>query len=289
MADTKRVLVVGATGQVGAAVMRLAAHRPELDAIGATRRAAVPAGWRHLDLDMPETLLAALDGIDSAILVTGYTVDMLRQSKAFVDAARYARLGHLVHVGACGGDSTDVAHYGWHQFVERYIEWSGIGFTHLRPEIFMQNLLGYGDLPAVRGDKLVNWVGDARQSWVDANDVAQAAVAALVEPERHGGRTYRLGYEAATFAEIAAIMTEELGRPIRYEPRSPDEFYAEVFARGGEPAYMTCIRDCFRRLTAGELTETDEVFDTFRAFSDRPPRNLRSFIRANSNSLLGQQ
>ncbi|WP_069659011.1 Rossmann-fold NAD(P)-binding domain-containing protein [Arcticibacter eurypsychrophilus] len=51
---------------------------------------------------------------------------------------------NVVHLGACGRDDTTVAHWAWHQLVEKYIEWSGFIFTHLRPETFMQNVLSYG-------------------------------------------------------------------------------------------------------------------------------------------------
>jgi len=77
---------------------------------------------RYLDLDRHETLPAALNGIDRALLLTGYSVDMLKQSKAFLDAAKLAGVQHIVHIGASGAPTNEVAHWGWHQFIERYIE-----------------------------------------------------------------------------------------------------------------------------------------------------------------------
>ena len=76
-----------------------------------------------------------------------------------------------------------MAHYGWHQFIERYIEWCGFSFTHLRPEIFMQNLLGYGGESYVKEGVIRHYVGGARLSWVDCEDVAAVAAACLLEPE----------------------------------------------------------------------------------------------------------
>ncbi|MFC7669540.1 NAD(P)H-binding protein [Hymenobacter humi] len=68
-----------------------------------------------LDFDREETLAPALAGIDRVLLVTGYTVDMLRQSKAFLDQAHLAGVRHVVHLGACGPDDTTVAHWAWHR------------------------------------------------------------------------------------------------------------------------------------------------------------------------------
>ena len=125
MASTKpKVLILGATGQVGGAVVPHLVADAGVDVVVATRS---PARWKtpgttavRLDLDEPETLAPALDGVERAFLVTGYTVDMLRQSKDFLNAARRAGVKHVVHLGACGDDDTRVDHYAWHQFIELY-------------------------------------------------------------------------------------------------------------------------------------------------------------------------
>jgi hypothetical protein len=90
-----------------------------------------------------------------------------------------------VHLGACGDDDTRVAHYAWHQFIERYVEWCGFSFTHLRPEIFMQNMLGYGGESFIQKGVIRHYIGDARLSWVDVEDVGAAAAACLAQPEEH--------------------------------------------------------------------------------------------------------
>jgi uncharacterized protein YbjT (DUF2867 family) len=81
----------------------------------------------ELDLDRFETFAPALKEIDRIFMDAAYTVDMLRQSKDLMNAAHRANVKHIVHLGACGNDDTRVAHYGWHQFIERYIQSSGIG------------------------------------------------------------------------------------------------------------------------------------------------------------------
>jgi NAD(P)H dehydrogenase (quinone) len=143
-----KILVLGATGQVGKGIVEILKNNPEVEVIAAARSPqkakslGVPVVY--LDLDNPESIASAVQGIDRALLATGYTIDMMRQSKDFLNNAKKAGLKHIVHLGACGDDDTRVAHYAWHQFIERYVEWCGFSFTHLRPEIFMQNLLGYG-------------------------------------------------------------------------------------------------------------------------------------------------
>ena len=172
----------------------------------------------YLDLDEFNCIQPALKGIDRIFLMTGYTVDMLRQSKDLVDAARKTGAEQIVHLGACGDDDTHVGHYGWHQFIERYIASSGIRYyTHLRPEMFMQNLLGYGGESFVEEGVIRQYIGNARLSWVDCDDVAAVAAEALLDPEKHHGKTYRMGYEAKNYSEIAEVMTKLIGKPFRYE------------------------------------------------------------------------
>ena len=94
-----------------------------------------------LDLNDEATHRPALEGTDRRFVVRGYTVDMLRQSKVLLDNVGEAGVSHVVHLVACGRDDTSVAHWAWHQLVERYIQWAGFSYTHLRPETFMQNML----------------------------------------------------------------------------------------------------------------------------------------------------
>jgi uncharacterized protein YbjT (DUF2867 family) len=289
MTSTKpKLLILGATGQVGGAVIPHLTGSPDIQVVVATRS---PEKWKtpgttavRLDLDRPETLAPALEGVERVFLVTGYTLDMLRQSKDFLNTAKRAGVKHIVHLGACGDDDTRVDHYAWHQFIERYIEWCGFSFTHLRPEIFMQNLLGYGGESFVKDGVIRHFVGSARLSWVDCEDIAAVAAACLLDPVKHAGQTYRLGYEAKTFHDVAEIFTRVLGQPFRYEARPPEEFLQKVLAAGSEPAYMRCVYNSYVWLTAGVDIRADEVFDNFPAITGRPPRTLADFAKTHAAS-----
>jgi NAD(P)H dehydrogenase (quinone) len=272
---------MGATGQVGRAVIPHLASNPNIEIVAASRspekatNLGVPVV--HLDLDRFETLAPALEGVERIFLATGYTIDMLRQSKALLDEAKRAGVKHVVHLGACGDNDTQVAHYGWHQFIERYIEWSRFSYTHLRPEIFMQNLLGYGGVGAVNKGVIRHFVGNARWSWVDCDDVGTVAAACLLDAEKHNGKTWRLGYEAKTFYEVAEVFTQALGQPFSYEPRPPEEFLQNVLAAGGDPAYMHCVYQSYVDLTAGKDLRADQVFDSYTAITGKKPTTLAAF------------
>jgi uncharacterized protein YbjT (DUF2867 family) len=284
MSDGKRkILVTGATGQIGGALVRLLAGESDLQVVAAARTPekaqslGVPVVL--LDYDREETLAPALKGVDSLFMVTGYTVDMLKQSKAIINAAKRAGVKHIVHLGAPGDDDTKVGHWGWHQFVERYIEWSGISFTHLRPEIFMQNLLSYGGAEAEGKGVIRHYIGDARISWVDCDDVAAVAAVALKHPEVHAGKTYHLGYEARSYPEIAGILSQVIGQRFTDEPRPPEEFLDQMLAAGADPAYMRCVYQNWIDYEARAIPGQDAVYDNFFDLTGRKPTTWADFAK----------
>jgi NAD(P)H dehydrogenase (quinone) len=280
-----RILITGATGQVGSKTIRFLLAKEEIEIVAAVRTPAKADSFTAkgiatvlLDFDDESTYLPALEGMDRVFIVTGYTVDMLRQSKALLDSAKKAGVRHVVHLGACGRDDTTVAHWAWHQMVERYIQWCGFSYTHLRPETFMQNLLSYGGKKAIEGGVIHAYVESARLSWVDVEDVAQVAALALAHPEVHGGQTYRLGYDAKDFDELASLMTSIVGKPFRYQPLPPEVFLQAMRDSGAEMAYMNCVYDHYKRYAAGTIPGADDTFDNFPGITGKPPTTWVDFI-----------
>lgn len=287
-----RILITGATGQVGGKTIDLLLANKSIEIIAAVRTSAKAAPFTArgiatviLDFDDESTHGKAFENIDRIFIVTGYTVDMLRQSKALLDAAKKQGVHHVVHLGACGPDDTSIGHWAWHQLVERYIEWCGFTFTHLRPQDFMQNLLGYGGKKAIVNGVIFHYVANARLSWVDLEDVAQVAALALIHPELHAGKTYRLGYDAKTFDEIATLMTAIVGKPFRYEVLSPEIFRAEMESAGAEMAYMNCVYDHWKRYAAGTIPGAADIFDNFYQITGKQPTKWREFIEKHKAEL----
>ncbi len=280
--DRPKVLITGATGQIGSGVLRQAITEKSIQAIAAVRspekvsHLGVP--HVHLDFDVPESLAKALDGIDRAFLATGYTIAMFRQSRDFLNAAKVVGVKHIVHLGAPGGNDTPVDHWLWHQFIESYIESSGFGFTHLRPEIFMQNLLGYGGAKVVDNGVIRHYVGGTKITWVDGEDVATLATVALCDPERHAGSTYRIGADIKSYAEIAEIMTRIIGKPFTYEARPPEEFLGKALAAGSNAAYMQSAFENYVAYSAGKRSGVEELTGTFHEIIGRPPTSIEDFL-----------
>ena len=106
-AKLPKILITGATGQVGSKTIELLSSNKDLELVVAVRSPEKAASFIAkgratviLDFDDESTHIPALEGIDRVLIVTGYTVDMLRQSKALLDNAKKAGVQHVVHLGA---------------------------------------------------------------------------------------------------------------------------------------------------------------------------------------------
>ena len=284
MSKSSQILVIGATGQVGGAALDFLADKSGIDVFGATRDLAKKplveaegAVARQLDLDDPASIRAAVEGIDSLLLVTGYSVSMLHQSFRVIDAAKAAGVKHIVHVGASSSPTTDVAHWGWHRMVEAYIEQQGFTYTHLQPESFMQNLTGFGWLQETT---IANLLGHARWSWIDARDVGAMAGAALLGDVRLRNKSVSLGYDAGSIQEIAMKLHHEFDIHVEVVDVAPDAFYEGAVSVGAEPVYMACVRDQLKLNAAGRIPGADKTFDAefFEDVVRRAPRTLSDFL-----------
>lgn len=286
-ANRKRtVLLTGATGTVGRSLARELAMdhaNGNLRVLGAARRDQGRAMLRELgvepiafDFDDPASIRTALTGVDGLFLLTGYTVDMLRQSKLTVDAAKTAGVGQVVHLGAMAPRNPDQSIFIWHELVERYIEWTGLDYTHLRPNFFMQTLVS--GARQAKG-RLYHFIGDARVSWIDADDIAAVAAAALRAPAVHAGKTHQLAAEALTVRQVAAILTEMVGAPFDEVARPSDELLPILLKNGMEPNYAAGLAENMARVASGENPMADAVFDTIESITGRAATTWRDFAK----------
>jgi NAD(P)H dehydrogenase (quinone) len=297
-ANVPVVLILGATGLTGRFLIeefdrdpgdihiRVAARRADqVQKLQSEGRDAV-----LLDLDDPQTFGPALTGVDRAFLLTGYTVAMLTQSKTFVDAAYKARVQHIVHLGIFGNWDTTDSHFSWHQLVERYIEGSGIAWTHLHPNVFMELLPQF--MPIRNSTFPVFW-GESRVGWIASRDIADVAATVLRQgPLKHGGQHYWLSAEVANGPEIACMLSEVLGCSIRCDVKHPSEFMTTVSATGDytvEPWYATGTADFLQQVFDGRMGYIGTVRNDAPYLTGKPATTLRQWAIANRNRLLQKE
>jgi uncharacterized protein YbjT (DUF2867 family) len=285
------ILVTGATGTVGAHVVRA------LDGRGVTVRVLVrdPAKAAAVlgtgidttvgDLADPASLARALDGIDRLFLACGNEPGQVERECAAIDAARDAGVGLVVKLSGPRADVESPLLFGrWHGEIERHLVAAGLPSVLLRPTAFMTNLLAFAGTIAETG-MLFAPAGTARIAFVDPRDVAAAATGALVE-DGHHGRAYRLtGPAAITYQQIAQSLSAASGRPITYVD-VPDETARTSMVEAGLPPFVAeAIVAVFAAQRAGAMTQ---VTTGVRTLTGREPRPFAQFARDHA-MLFGAQ
>lgn len=211
-----------------------------------------------LDFERPSTFDAALTDVERVFLLRPPALsDTRRYLRPFILAAREHGVEHVVFLSVMG-----VNRLLPHWRVEQDLRSSGMTWTFLRPSYFAQNLE-----TAFRADirdrgALRLAAGRGRTSFVDTRDVAEVAVLALADPGAHAGRAYTVtGPAALDWDQVAALLSTELGRPVRYDAVGPLTRRRELL-RAGHPAdYVTVqlVIDTVARLgLAARVTDTVE-------------------------------
>src|SRR5690348_2435657 len=223
MADTI-VLVTGATGTVSTALLANLKGKP-----GIKVRALVhdPAKGQALekdgyelavgDLEEPDTLADAFDGVDVLWLLTPASALEPSMGSNAVTAAKRARVKHIVRNSAIKAAHDAPNRNGrLHALVEESVKASGIPWTILRPHYYMHNLLSSAGSVASEGVLYMN-MGDAPVGMIDARDVGVFAASVIENPARHAGKVYTpTGPESTSMAEAAKDLSDVLGKPVTY-------------------------------------------------------------------------
>ncbi|TDL45250.1 NAD(P)H-binding protein [Microbacterium oleivorans] len=284
-------LIIGASGTVGSRLIDdLTSNDGGLTVRLSSRQPATVEKWRSegresvvLDLDTPNTFTEALTGVDRVFLLTGYTAEMLFQSKNLVDAAVDAGVSHMVHLGVFSSRRDPVPHYAWHDMIEAYIEASGMAWTHLHPNVITDTILVREPSIAKTGSFTVNW-GEATQGWVTAGDIAAVAAAVLREgPDVHGGKDYYLSSELLTGPEVAGILTDTLGTKITCRVSNADDQarYAATIEDAGTRLYIESAAAKMRHAEAGNLPFELSVRDDTERVTGHPPTTIAQWAEAN--------
>lgn len=214
-----RILVTGATGTVGRVVAR------ELLAAGATVRLASRRGGDHVPLDFtdPATWASAFDGVRKMFLLRPPALgNVSRDLLPALAAAQEAGVDQVVFLSLQGAEKNRIVP---HAMVERWLAQSGLRWTFVRASFFHQNLLTTHVSDIRDRDELVVPAGSGRTAFVDAEDVAAVAAAALLEPAAHAGRAWTVtGPRALSYHQIVELLSTELGRRIRYREPSVSRY-----------------------------------------------------------------
>ena len=275
------ILVAGATDTTGGQVVRLLQEQGEpftaMVRSAAKAEALQAAGVDTVVADLADraSLGLAMKGAESLFLLSASVADQADLQLNAVEAAEKASVGFIVKVSALGADPESPLALGRaHADVEEGLAASGIPHAILRPGSFMQNFLGTAE--TIRGqDQFYGSSGDGKIAMIDARDIAAVAVALLTGEEHTGGVYPLTGPEALSNTEAAAVISEVVGREIRYVDVSGDAFKAALLEAGLEEWLADDLVTLNDMLAEGaEARVTDDV----ERVTGRPARTFAQFV-----------
>ncbi|MGB9203089.1 MAG: SDR family oxidoreductase, partial [Terriglobales bacterium] len=225
-----------------------------------------------------------LKGVDRVFLVGPPTAQLPALERKAIDVIKQSGVRQVVKLSAMGGREAIFPRQ--HAQSEEYIQASGVPYTFLRPNGFMQNMVIYNSATINTQNAFYGSEGEGQISQIDLRDVAAVAVKALTE-DGHVGKAYTLtGPEALTNAQIAQILSDDLGREIRFINLPPAQFRQALLAAGVPEWNADALLDLQRLYREGKAaTVTQEV----EQILGRKPISFEQFSRDYKYAFAAQQ
>ncbi|MEJ2859876.1 SDR family oxidoreductase [Actinomycetospora flava] len=283
---TATYAVTGASGHLGRLAVDALLRRgvPARNVFALVRRpdkagdlADLGVGVREADYDRPETLDAALEGIERLLLVSSPTVgNRVEQHTNVLRAADAADVGFVVYTSVLHADETELVLAPEHAATEDALQGSGLPFAVARNGWYTENYTGRLDEYLARGE-IVGASGDGRVSAATRADYAEAAVSLLTGDIADQQGYWELGGPAFTMADLAATITEVTGTDVSYRDLAPEEF-ADGLRRAGmdedTAAFVTALETS---AAEGELATDSPALENLLG---RAPTPLVDAVRA---------
>jgi (4-alkanoyl-5-oxo-2,5-dihydrofuran-3-yl)methyl phosphate reductase len=276
------ILVSGATGNVGGELV------PQLLAAGQKVRVLTRDHGKaaHLgtqvetvagDMDKPQTLASALDGVRAV-----YLVARSDQVATMVTAARQAGVQHIVRQSTMeAGFDPPVGPGRWHRAAELATERSGLAWTHLRPTMMMVNTSDWW-APGIRTSRTVRFPGGlGRISPVDPRDIAATACAVLTQPGHHGRAYDVTGPQLLTIGEMVAILSRVLGQDIRYIDVPETEAGAWMAQSGAPPTVVAALLETLAGIRANKFAH---IADTVARLTGHPGHTYQTWCQEHADA-----
>ena len=286
------ILVTGASGTVGRPVLQevLRMGKPVKAMYrGADDVQGAPAGVATVVADFADgaSLANALRGIDTLYLVCSPIPQLVELEGNVIEACEQAGVTHVVLNSALGAGDYPKSFPSWHRKVEDKLKASGPGYTILRPNTFMQNIVTY-NAPSIRSQgAFYSAMGDARISFIDVRDIAVAAAKILVKPAAHSGKIYEWnGPQALSYTEVAALISRVASRPVQFV-NIPEEAQRKAMLDLGMPDWqVNALLDLQRYYTVEK--KGAEITPVLEQILGRPAIRMEQYLNENKDAFRTQ-
>jgi uncharacterized protein YbjT (DUF2867 family) len=273
------VLVTGASGNTGSALVP-ALRKAGVEVRAFVRDEAKAQALKDVgaeivvgDLDRPETIAPAVEGVDKIYLLTWNGPTQAQQVENVLKAATKAGNPHIVRHSMWGSEKSRIIKQG--DQAEKAVMSSGLPWTLLKPTFFMQNTMMAAQ--TIMSDGVIYWdVGDGKISMIDVRDIVDAA-AAVLTGSGHEGKSYILtGPEAISFHDVAATFSQVLGKDVQYVS-VPGEASLKSMVSMGFPEWIARgYGELMQGFSEGFASTTT---DNVATLSRHPARSFEQFVR----------
>lgn len=279
--QNNKVLVTGATGTIGSRLLQ-SLHEKGIPAVGATRNPSeANKHWPqfsfvHFDFTSPESYETALVGVDRVFLL-GPPLELQLENllKPFIDFLNDKGIKRVVYISALGLEK--IPNMPFHANLIQYMKSKSFDLTVLKPSFFAQNFKNYEKDAILHQQVLFQVAGNGKAAFIDANDIARSAAAALADPQ-HIGKEYALtGPDLYSYADVASILSEVLNKPIQYVNPSP-ELYKETLAKAGAPSFIADYMIQVYSLIANN--QVAEIHSDVEKLTGQKPNSLAAVLKA---------
>ncbi len=281
----RTILVTGATGTVGSEVVRQLSTKGQM-IIRAAARSANNSTFKdlksveivELDYNKPETLATSFKDVDKLFLLTPFQSDMLDLTSNLLNAAKKSGVKYIIKQSVMGADAQPGITPGrLHRQAEKIIEESGIPFSFLRPNSFMQNFVNFYSPMIKSQGALYAPAGDGKVSFVDVRDIAAVAVQALISDNQHKGKAYNItGPEALSYGQTAEILSRELGKGIKYVNIPDEDARKGMKDMGMDDWSANSLIELFDITRKGYASDISSVVEEF---TGRKPISFSQFVK----------
>lgn len=275
-----KIGITGATGQLGSLVLKELIKKQgpsNLVALVRSPEKVHEVEARAFDYEKPGDLAAALEGIDTLLLISGNEIGKrASQHKNVIDAAKEAGVQWIVYTSILKADTSTISLAGEHLATEKSLHESGIPFTLLRNGWYTENYMGSVE-GAIASGAFIGSAQNGKISSASRQDFAEAAAIVLAD-EKHKGKIYELaGDESFTLEELAKEISKQTGKDIPYK-NLPEAEYSKTLKGFGLPeVYADGIASWDVSASKGDLYDDSKTLSTLLG---RPTTPLSESVNA---------
>lgn len=287
------ILIIGAAGNNGMATLEALSrqHQKDFTVRAGVRSAAKGEALKAkypdietvvLDLDKPDTLAAAYRGVDKLFLIIGNVENREEHARHAIDAAvASGSVKEVLYYSVVGAEYEAILFAKQFRAGEKYLEASGLGWTHLRTIFFQDNLIGWAE--GIKQGALYLGIGEGQFAPLNVGDIGEIA-ANILTTEGHAGKAYNItGPELLSGVDFARVFSDVTGKTVQYI--SPDNATTlNSLLDSGWPEWQARgLVELFNLFAANLAAVVSPDGETLLG---RPLTRLQSYVEANQSAFV---